>query len=78
MDAYTNIVLSYDFARVVAFEEAGHNEFGFMWPADLTDKEVAIRVQERNSRVINAELDRWTWMDNRLGKGGKTQAMTKG
>lgn len=41
-------------------------EFGFMWPADLADEKVADRVKERNSTVINAELDRWKRIDKML------------
>jgi hypothetical protein len=57
MGAYTDIVLSYDFASVVAFGDAEEREFGFMWPADLTDKEVVARVEARNSEIIEAELE---------------------
>jgi hypothetical protein len=57
MGAYTDIVLYYDFASVVAFGDAEEREFGFMWPADLTDKEVVARVEARNSEIIEAELE---------------------
>lgn len=70
MKTYTDIALTYDFSRVVAFGEDPTEQFGFMWPADMADKEVEARVQEWNSTMIEMERENWKyWMDKRAAEG---------
>jgi hypothetical protein len=62
MHIFSSIALSSHFATVVAFG----TDFGFMWPADLTCEETKKEVEERNSRVLKSELDRWEAIDQMM------------
>ena len=62
MYLFSSIALSSHFATVVAFG----TDFGFMWPADLTREGPKKEVEERNSRVLQSELDRWEAIDQMI------------
>jgi hypothetical protein len=70
LDANETFVLSCDFARVPAFENEidGRDAFGFMWKADMTDQAISDRILERNTRIIDAELNVWKRMDDWLAE----------
>jgi hypothetical protein len=68
LDAYETFVLSCDFAHVPAFGKDGRDAFGFMWPAEMTDKAISDRILERNTRIIDAELNVWKRMDDWLAE----------
>jgi hypothetical protein len=54
--------------HVPAFGRYGRDAFSFMWPADMTDKTISDQILGRNTRIIDAELNRWPKMDDWLTK----------
>ena len=64
MDDYEKFVLSCDFAHVPALGKDGRGAFGFMWPADMTDKAISDRILERNTRIVDSEPNLWKRMDD--------------
>lgn len=69
MEGFVYFVLSCDFLPVEAF---GDKRFGFMWPADRQDEAAVERMAERQGEILNAHLERWEGIDEKLlkKKGG--------
>lgn len=75
MDEYESIILLYDSDCVVAFQADGRlDSFGFMWKADLGNKEVLESVIARNNRTLEVDRGIWKQMDELLAKR-KTENM---
>lgn len=69
MDEYESIILSYDFDYVVAYKGEGTGDnFGFMWKADVNNKEAMESVAARNNKILEVERGVWKRMDEFLTK----------